>query len=59
MSAADEIRVDRTAIEVVSLNDAPNDRRYWMSKSPTNRLWHDPATARLSRVLDIVPLDWL
>ena len=59
---------DRGAIEVRKLTDKPNDRQYWMSKTPEERFaalellrqiayGYDPATERLQRVLEVVKLD--
>jgi hypothetical protein len=60
--------VDRTAFSIVSLSDQDDDdRRYWLSKSPFERLQaveatrqilygYDPASARLQRVLEIADL---
>jgi hypothetical protein len=31
-------RVDRTALAVQSLDDTPDDREYWWSRSPVERL---------------------
>jgi len=60
----DEIRVDRTVLTVANLHDEPDDKAFWLSKTPEERLQmtellrqinygYDPATARLQRVLTI------
>ena len=61
-------RIDRTAFSVVSLHDPPDDKAYWLSKTPQERLQaqeylrqiaygYDPATARLQRVFEITQLE--
>jgi hypothetical protein len=63
------VRVDRTTITVASLHDEPDERAYWHSKTPEERLQalelmrqsaygYDPATARLQRVLEIVEVSF-
>jgi hypothetical protein len=67
--ALDRFRVDRTKLSVVSLTDPPDDREYWLSRSPEERFefaelmrqiayGYDPATARLQRVLEVVKCPW-
>jgi hypothetical protein len=61
-----EPRVDRTAFSVVDLDDDSEERAYWRSRTPAERLAHlellrrinygDAATGRLERVLE---LGWL
>lgn len=58
--------MDKKALSVISFKEAQaEDRRYWHSKSPSERLLaleflrrmnygHDPATARVQRHLEIV-----
>ncbi|MEO5959191.1 MAG: hypothetical protein ABIZ49_03850 [Opitutaceae bacterium] len=65
-SLLQSVRVDRSAFSVTTLKRADaEDRRYWHSRSPAERLravelqrqiayGYDPATARLQRVLEIV-----
>jgi hypothetical protein len=47
------------------MTDRPNDRQYWLSKTPEERFealellrqiayGYDPATARLQRVLEVI-----
>ena len=65
MSDSDQLRIDRDALSIVSLEDQDRlDREYWRSKTPRER-WealetirqilygYDPSTARLQRVLEI------
>ena len=60
----EEQSVDRNAFEVVPLSAEGDDRAYWQSKTPAERLLaleimrqivygYDPATTRLQRVLEI------
>lgn len=61
----DKFKVDRRAFSVVSLDEQDEDeKRYWLSKTPLERLeavelmrqvvyGYDPATTRLQRVLEI------
>ena len=61
-------RVDRTAFSVAPLFDDSDDRRYWHSRSPAERLRHvetlrwisygSRATERIQRVLEVIPLTW-
>jgi hypothetical protein len=62
-------RMDKTAVSVLSHEEAAeDDRRFWLSKTPAERLealellrqihyGYDPATLRLQRVLTVVELD--
>ncbi len=58
-------RMDKTAFSVTTLTEKSNDKEYWLSKTPQERLaalelmrqinyGYDPATSRLQRVLEIV-----
>jgi len=60
-------RMDKTALSVVSLDEADDDLEYWLSKTPLERLealeltrqilyGYDPDTTRLQRVLTIAEL---
>lgn len=61
----DQLKIDRSAFSVISLDEQEeNEKRYWRSKTPHERLQavemtrqilygYDPATARLQRVLEI------
>jgi hypothetical protein len=59
--------LDRTAFSVASLSDESDEKAYWLSKTPQERLQavelmrrmnygYDRASARLQRVLEIVCL---
>ncbi len=59
--------VDRAAYRVDDLADEPDEKAYWRSKTPLERLQalelmrqmvygYDPATDRLQRVLEIADL---
>jgi hypothetical protein len=59
------LRIDKTKVEVARLGDNLDDRAYWHSRTPQERLemtealrqlnyGYDPATARLERVLEVV-----
>ncbi len=64
----DNLRVDRSAFRVDSLEDEPRDTEYWRSRTPHER-WealeilrqivygYDPSTERFQRVLEIVDLE--
>ncbi len=67
MSAVKTAKLDRTRFEVGSL-DASDEREYWRTKSPQERMdalelmrqiiyGYDPATTRLQRVLEVVELE--
>ncbi|RME50872.1 MAG: hypothetical protein D6796_02100 [Caldilineae bacterium] len=58
------VKVDRTAFSVASLFDEPDEKAYWLSKTPYERLQalelmrqvvygYTPASARLQRVLAV------
>src|SRR3989338_6828645 len=64
MDALHSVRVEKTAIIVSPLSDPSDDREYWLSRSPYERLQaveslrqlnygHGQSTARLQRVLEI------
>ena len=57
-------RLDRSAFAITSIEEAPEDKQFWIMKTPAERLavlefmrqvmyGYDPATARLQRVLTI------
>ena len=61
----DVFRIDRSKLSVTSLSDKSDDKAYWLSKTPQERLaalelmrqinyGYDPTTARLERVFEIV-----
>jgi hypothetical protein len=67
MKRLDEFQIDRQSIEIVQLTARPDDRAYWLSKTPEERFEalellrqiaysYDPATARLQRVLEVTKL---
>jgi hypothetical protein len=58
------LKIDRTAFTVASLFDEPDEKSYWLSKTPYERLeavelmrqiiyGYDPSATRLQRVLEI------
>lgn len=60
-------KLDKTSFSVASLQDDSDEKDYWLSKTPQERLqaveWmrqvnygYDPASARLQRVLTIAEL---
>ena len=67
MNAVASARLDRSAFEVVPLDEDRNDREYWRTKSPLERMealeltrqivyGYDPATTRLQRVFEVAEL---
>jgi hypothetical protein len=66
--AVDNLRVDRSAFRVDSLDDEPKDTAYWRSKQPCER-WealeilrqivygYDPSTARLQKFFEVADLE--
>jgi hypothetical protein len=64
MTETVELRLDKTAFVVASLFDDPDEKDFWQTKSPQERLGavellrqihygYDPLTARLQRVLEV------
>ena len=64
MNAITDVRIDRNAFSVVSLTGESDEKAYWLTKTPQERLevvemlrqlnyGYDPATARLQRVLTV------
>jgi hypothetical protein len=60
-------RIDKKAFSVSSLSDESDEKAYWFSKTPQERLiamellrqinyGYDPTTARLQRILEITEL---
>ena len=58
-----DIKVDRSALSIGRLSDASDEKEYWLSRSPADRLaalelmrrilyGYDPTTARLQRLLE-------
>ena len=67
MKALDHIRMDKSAVSVVSLHDDSDEKEYWHSRTPRERLealelmrqinyGYDPATARLQRIIEVAQL---
>ena len=63
----DDFRMDRNFFDVRSLNDPSDEKGFWLSRSPFQRLevveilrqlnyGYDPTTARLQRVLEVAQL---
>ena len=59
--------MDKTAFSVASLHDEPDDKAFWLSKTPYERLeavelmrqviyGYDPATSRLQRIFEVAQL---
>ena len=66
--SAEYPRLDRTALSLAPLFDDSEEREYWHSRSPAERLRHvealrrinygSRATEGLQRVLEVVPITW-
>ena len=67
MNVVETARIDRSALEIASIDDRESERRYWRAKSPEERMQalelmrqiiygYDPATTRLQRVFEVVEL---
>jgi hypothetical protein len=65
MALIDEVRMDRTVMEVVTTDTRGNDLAYWLTKTMAERLNaleltrqvlnnYDPTTTRFQRVLEVV-----
>jgi hypothetical protein len=62
------LRLDKSVIEITTLDHADDDAAYWWQRTPEERLEHmeylrrlnygDLATGRLQRVFEIVPCPW-
>ena len=61
------IRMDKTAFSVGSLDDESDEKQYWLSKTPVERIYgveimrqmlygYDPLTTRLQRFFEIAEL---
>jgi hypothetical protein len=68
MDAVNHARLDRAAFEIVSLDEEGDDRNYWRSRTPDERMealelmrqiiyGYDPATTRLQRVFEVAELE--
>jgi hypothetical protein len=66
-NAANEARLDKTALTIQPLHAPPDDRAYWHAQTPAARLaavelqrqiiyGYDPATTRLQRVFEVIEL---
>jgi hypothetical protein len=64
MKLVESARVERSAVVVSNLHERSDERAYWLSKTPTERLaalelmrqviyGYDPSTTRLQRVLSV------
>jgi len=64
MDKLDSVKIDRKALSVASLLEPSDEKAYWLSKTPYERLQaaelmrqivygYDPSTTRLQRVLEI------
>jgi len=64
MKLVESTRVERSAVVVSDLHERSDERAYWLSKTPTERLaalelmrqviyGYDPSTTRLQRVLSV------
>jgi hypothetical protein len=67
MNRVARAKIDRTAFSAVSLLDPSDEKAYWLSRTPYERLQavelmrqiiygYDPSTSRLQRVLEIAHL---
>ena len=67
MNLVAEAKVDRSVFEVDVLENQGNERNYWWSKTPAERMQalelmrqiiygYDPATTRLQRILEVAQL---
>lgn len=64
MNRLESVKIDRKAFAVASICEPSDEKAYWLSKTPYERLQaaelmrqivygYDPATTRLQRVLEI------
>lgn len=67
MNAVDTFRMDKSVLSVTSLFDESDEKAYWLSKTPHERLeavelmrqinyGYNPITSRLQRVLEVAQL---
>ncbi len=67
MKSIDSFKIDKSVLSIVSLSEASDEREYWHSKTPHERLesielmrqinyGYDPTTTRLQRVLEVAQL---
>jgi hypothetical protein len=62
------VKLDKTTLTVAPLFDESDEKAYWLSRTPQERLRHievlrrinygHRATIRLERVLELAPLSW-
>jgi hypothetical protein len=62
------LKLDKTALSVVPGFDTPDEKAYWLSRTPSERLQHmevlrrinygHHATARLQRVFEVAQYAW-
>ncbi|MCL5280854.1 MAG: hypothetical protein M1376_13220 [Planctomycetes bacterium] len=64
MDEVDSVKIDRKALSVGSVREPSDEKAYWLSKTPQERLQaaelmrqivygYDPSTTRLQRILEI------
>jgi hypothetical protein len=67
VNVVETARIDRSALEIASIDERDSELRYWRAKSSEERMQalelmrqiiygYDPATSRLQRVLEVVEL---
>ena len=67
MNAVDIVRMDKNTLSLISLSDESDEKKYWLTKTPHERLeavelmrqinyGYDPTTTRLQRVLEVAQL---
>ena len=67
MNAVDTVRMDKNTLSLISLSDESDEKKYWLTKTPHERLeavelmrqinyGYDPTTTRLQRVLEVAQL---
>ena len=67
MNAIDIFKMDKSVLSVISLSEESDEKAYWHSKTPHERLeavelmrqinyGYDPTTTRLQRVLEVAQL---
>ena len=67
MKAIDTFKMDKGVLSIISLSEKSDEREYWHSKTPYERLEavelmrqihysYDPTTTRLQRVLEVAQL---
>ena len=67
MNAIETFKMDKSVLSVTSLSEESDEKAYWQTKTPQERLeavelmrqihyGYDPATTRLQRVLEVTQL---